>query len=424
MVSKNITFTKSYIIEDGTEELYYTITDYLGSILMLTDKYGNVEEETNYDAWGRVRNPDTWTYTGALPLNKFYRGYTGHEMLPEFALINMNGRMYDPVVGRMLSPDNYIQDPSNPQCYNRYSYCLNNPLVYVDPDGEFIFTLATILTGQWYLLPYAITADFGGMMNLAMNAQNIENFGQGLAYYGIGAVAGAVGAGVGAGVNAALAGSSFWAGVTGAANVIGTGFFSGAVTGAAGGFSTGFILGFGNTGMEGGNIGDMLNAGLEQGLNSGAMGATVGGIMGGIDAVNNNKDFWTGAYDENYVLYYDVNGNVVTKNALDQLSGASNTGNANTINLTTDPNVTQITNPDGTITTIINKPGYFRSNGLQLDNGNSITIGNSVTTRGTYSFTTLSRPTSARLFGDKNVNMPISRIGDLFSGRLFIPFWR
>ena len=106
MVSKNITFTKSYIIEDGTEELYYTITDYLGSILMLTDKYGNIEEETNYDAWGRVRNPDnwdTWTYANAQPLTKIFRGYTGHEMLPHFALINMNGRMYDKILSRMLS---------------------------------------------------------------------------------------------------------------------------------------------------------------------------------------------------------------------------------------------------------------------------------------------------------------------------------
>ena len=43
--------------------------------------------------------------------------------------------MYDAVVGRMLSPDNYVQDPTNSQNYNRYSYCLNNPLKYNDPTG-------------------------------------------------------------------------------------------------------------------------------------------------------------------------------------------------------------------------------------------------------------------------------------------------
>jgi RHS repeat-associated protein len=60
-------------------------------------------------------------------------------MLPEFQLINMNGRMYDPVIGRVLSPDNIIQDPSNAQNYNRYSYCINNPLKYSDPTGDLFY---------------------------------------------------------------------------------------------------------------------------------------------------------------------------------------------------------------------------------------------------------------------------------------------
>jgi uncharacterized protein RhaS with RHS repeats len=46
----------------------------------------------------------------------------------------MNGRLYDPVLGRMLSPDNYAHEGS--QGANRYSYVLNNPLKYTDPDGE------------------------------------------------------------------------------------------------------------------------------------------------------------------------------------------------------------------------------------------------------------------------------------------------
>jgi RHS repeat-associated protein len=58
-----------------------------------------------------------------------------HEHYKEYGLINMNGRMYDPIVGRMLSPDTYVQDPTNSQNYNRYSYVLNNPLKYTDPTG-------------------------------------------------------------------------------------------------------------------------------------------------------------------------------------------------------------------------------------------------------------------------------------------------
>jgi hypothetical protein len=48
----------------------------------------------------------------------------------------MNGRLYDPKLHRFLQPDNYVQDASNTQNYNRYSYVLNNPLKYTDPSGE------------------------------------------------------------------------------------------------------------------------------------------------------------------------------------------------------------------------------------------------------------------------------------------------
>lgn len=47
----------------------------------------------------------------------------------------MNGRLYDPLIGRMLSPDNYVDDATNTQSYNRYSYVANNPLKYTDPSG-------------------------------------------------------------------------------------------------------------------------------------------------------------------------------------------------------------------------------------------------------------------------------------------------
>ena len=58
------------------------------------------------------------------------RGFTGHEHLYNFGLINMNGRVYDPFMSTFLSPDNYIQAPDNSQNFNRYAYCLNNPLKY------------------------------------------------------------------------------------------------------------------------------------------------------------------------------------------------------------------------------------------------------------------------------------------------------
>jgi RHS repeat-associated protein len=124
----------------GENNTYYLHTDYLGSLETVTDESGGIVKRYSFDPWGRRRNPDTWKNLTFAEIQSqdfiFDRGFTGHEHLDEFGLINMNGRMYDPLLGRMLSPDNYVQAPDNSQNFNRYSYCLNNPLMYTDPSGE------------------------------------------------------------------------------------------------------------------------------------------------------------------------------------------------------------------------------------------------------------------------------------------------
>lgn len=122
----------------GTAQLFYVYTDHLGSIVKITNSHGNTVYEQNFDAWGRERNPDDWTYTDNPDTKPEWliRGFTAHEHLDEFALINMNGRVYDPLLGRMNSPDNVVQSPFSTQSYNRYSYAFNNPLLYIDPSGD------------------------------------------------------------------------------------------------------------------------------------------------------------------------------------------------------------------------------------------------------------------------------------------------
>jgi len=119
----------------GGDSLYYVHKDHLGSILALTNHQGSVVERYSFDAWGRRRNPTDWSQKASGLGYITNRGFTGHEHMDLFGLINMNGRIYDPGLGRFLSPDPYVQMPQNAQNFNRYSYALNNPLVYTDPSG-------------------------------------------------------------------------------------------------------------------------------------------------------------------------------------------------------------------------------------------------------------------------------------------------
>ncbi len=125
-------------------KLYYLQRDHLGSILNITEQVGSgvnargkLMEHRQFGAWGTV--DAFWSRTSGVTMGNesiLDRGYTGHEHFEDVGLIHMNGRMYDPQLGRFLSPDNYIQNPYNTQNYNRYSYVLNNPLMYTDPSGE------------------------------------------------------------------------------------------------------------------------------------------------------------------------------------------------------------------------------------------------------------------------------------------------
>ncbi len=119
-LESNNSGTMSYVIKDHQGSLNATVT-------------GGAVSHYGFDALGRRRDPQTLSYDNATA--SLDRGYTMHEHHDEFGLINMNGRLYDPLIGRMLSPDIVIQDEQNSQAYNRYSYCFNNPLRFTDPSG-------------------------------------------------------------------------------------------------------------------------------------------------------------------------------------------------------------------------------------------------------------------------------------------------
>ena len=158
----------------GAGTTYYLLKDHLGSIMKVVDAAGNEKEEHSYDAWGNHRNPVTWAlsdFSSTLGI----RGYTGHEHLPYFQLVNMNGRMYDPVLGRMLSPDNFVPDATNSQDFNRYTYARNNPLKYTDPDGEIISSIITGVIGFVEAVVRSVAGYFVGFINPETGTNMINN---------------------------------------------------------------------------------------------------------------------------------------------------------------------------------------------------------------------------------------------------------
>jgi RHS repeat-associated protein len=149
---KLLTFMPKEIHRKNSNELFYFHLDLQGSLMAISNLAGAVVEERNYDAWGRPRNPATLAYTlpnpfGGATSNYTLRGYTFHEHLDMFDLINMNGRMYDTHLGIFLNADPLLQDPTNVQNYNRNSYVLNNPLKYTDPSGYASIGFATPTLG-------------------------------------------------------------------------------------------------------------------------------------------------------------------------------------------------------------------------------------------------------------------------------------
>ena len=116
--------------------------DALGSVDLVTDHRGRVAAHQGFAPFGERRAGIAHPAARGAPLESAMlvaaatpRGFTGHESLKAVSLVHMNGRVYDPALGRFLSADPFVQSPHDGQSHNRYAYVLNNPLKYVDPSG-------------------------------------------------------------------------------------------------------------------------------------------------------------------------------------------------------------------------------------------------------------------------------------------------
>ena len=242
----------------STSYEYYT-KDHLGSIVAITGPAGGLIQRLSYDVWGKRRQPNgTADPNGLLNNPDMYHGYTGHEMLDEVGLIHMNGRLYDPMMARFVSADFLIQAPGNLQSYNRYAYCVNNPLGMIDPSGQswwtsfrdsvvkpVAFAALAYYTGGLVANAWAATTTVGGAASAAMAAGGV-------------ATSGFAGAAAGMAVQSTLSGAIMY----------------GAIQGATAGFVGGLLA-------SGGDLNVAFNAGLT--------GGTLGGIGAGVNASSINS---------------------------------------------------------------------------------------------------------------------------------------
>jgi RHS repeat-associated protein len=242
---------QTYVITYDTKYLH---KDHLGSVDVVTNDTGAVLERDSFDAWGFRRTTDWQSQRPIGSTSIVSRGFTDHEELDSFGLVNMNGRVYDPGIGRFLSADPFVQAPMMTQNFNRYSYVVNNPLSFTDPSGFNIF------------------GDFFNWMN-----QHLGTTGTQIVVAVVGIVAGIVTAGIATGAAATLFGTVAIFTETGALTLTGS-----IVAGAGFGFGSAFTSSI----FCGSSLGSAFQAGLiggAIGAVSGAAAFELGGIPGAGD---------------------------------------------------------------------------------------------------------------------------------------------
>ena len=246
---------------DGKTQFYHP--NHLGSASVITDQNGDKKEKIEYFPFGTYR--EALDYDPTFPDVNYT--FTDQEDDDEFGFYNYGARLYDPLLGRFISPDSLVPDPGDPQALNRYTYCLNNPLIYTDPSGEFFAVL-------W---PFVATMALLGAQGAYSAYRNGEDT---LGIIKAGAISAGINAvGIAAGI---MAGGIVTELLTPAALAeIGASSSAANIIGAmSGGFTGGAVSGGGNAAVNGGNV-------WQAALYGGLIGAAVAGLIQGAIELNN-----------------------------------------------------------------------------------------------------------------------------------------
>lgn len=165
-----------------TRSTAYVSEDHLGSIDALTDETGALIQKMSFDAWGKRREATWMAMANPYVFNALVttRGFTGHEQIDTVGLVHMNGRVYDPELGRFISADPNVQDLSNTQSLNRYTYVLNNPLSMTDPTGFFFGSIFKAIGNFISKVFNAIASAFKAILKIPLIRAAIQIIGCGL----------------------------------------------------------------------------------------------------------------------------------------------------------------------------------------------------------------------------------------------------
>lgn len=231
----NVVITQTETAAGTNTETNYQLKDHLGSLDVTTKGDGSDWKFYEFDAWGKRRDVNGITLSSSALMNFdtsiTTRGFTGHEMLDQVGVIHMNGRIYDPVLGRFLQADPYIQFPKIPASYNRYAYVLNSPLSYTDPTGYLSFReVATVVT----VVALSVVT-YGAASGWAVGAYGASC--ASICYIATAEIIGGLAGGAAAGFVAGVSSAAFsGARVSDALQAGAKGAFSGTVLGGVGGY--------------------------------------------------------------------------------------------------------------------------------------------------------------------------------------------
>ncbi len=160
------------IEQRGTSiETKYFHTNHLGSTDTITDATGAQVVHYEYTPYGQIASTDGTDSTA-------YK-FTGKPLDDATGLYYYGARYYNPTIGRFITPDSIVQSPFDPQSLNRYSYCGNNPIIRIDPNGNL-----------WWFIPMIVGAIKGAFIGAAIGAGFAAIMGGNI---GQGALLGAIG---------------------------------------------------------------------------------------------------------------------------------------------------------------------------------------------------------------------------------------